>query len=81
MPPFHDLEARIAQAAAAGQAEAARVADRVKANAAERQNIARLEELVRYGFKFIDITVRKDGQEYRFEGDWLARLFRDVNRI
>jgi hypothetical protein len=58
-----------------GKREAAKVAERVEANELERNTIGCFEHLVRHGYKFIDIIVRKDGQETRFEGDWIARLF------
>lgn len=59
-----------------GAREVDTIARRVDANSLERESIHRLEELVRHGYKFIDITVRKDGREQTFEGDWLARLLR-----
>lgn len=53
------------------------VAAFVDANDLERKTIAEIEQLVRHGYKFIDITVRRDGKEYRFQGDWIARLLRE----
>lgn len=29
----------------------------------------------------IDITVRKDGQDYHYEGDWLSKLWREVREL
>lgn len=59
-----------------GEAAAGKVADLTGANSLERETIANFERLVRHGSKFIDLHVRVDGQEYHFEADWLARLFR-----
>lgn len=50
----------------------------VDANEPERATIARIEAIVRHGYKFINLHIRKDGQEYGFEADWLARLFREL---
>lgn len=63
-----------------GEAAVAAVCRIVDANEPEAATISRLEALVRHGYKFIDIKVRKDGQETWFEGDWLARLFREEIR-
>jgi len=63
-----------------GEREVKAVAARVDANQPERDSLAELEQLVRHGYKFIDITVRKDGRDYRFEGDWLARLLRPTQQ-
>lgn len=52
------------------------VCSRVDPTQPEADTIRRFAELVRHGAKFIDISVRRDGREYHFEGDWLARLFR-----
>lgn len=60
----------------AGSRSALDVAARVDANELERETIKRFERLVRGGYKFVNITVRKDGRETTFEGDWLVRLFR-----
>jgi hypothetical protein len=54
----------------------AAIVARVDANELEAKTISEFARLVYHGYKFIDIHVRKDGREYRFEGDWLARLFR-----
>jgi hypothetical protein len=59
-----------------GEANVRRVCEQVQANEPERATIAQLEALVRHGYKFIDLHVRKDGVERHFEADWLARLFR-----
>lgn len=76
-PPSPEESDRIfAEARAAGEAGVDRISAIVEANQLEARTIARFENLVRHGYKFIDIVVRKDGQEYRFEGDWLSRLFR-----
>ena len=48
----------------------------VDANELERRTIASIEARVRHGYKFIDLRIRKDGQEYHYEADWLARLLR-----
>jgi hypothetical protein len=66
----------IKNARVCGEMAVSTVADMVDANDLERRTLARFEELVRHGYKFIDIRVRKDGREHQFEGDWLARLFR-----
>ncbi len=42
-------------------------------NALELVHYHRMRDLVKHGYKFIDIEIRKDGQTYNFEGDWLAR--------
>lgn len=52
------------------------IAARVDANELELETIKSFERLVRGGYKFVNITVRKDGRETTFEGDWLVRLFR-----
>lgn len=65
-----------ARAAMEGERRVAEIARYVEANELEIETMARFEELVRHGYKFIDLHVRKDGKEYRFEADWLARLFR-----
>jgi len=46
-------------------------------NEPEKITVDRLTDLVRHGYKTIDVKVRKDGVEYWFEADWLARLLRD----
>lgn len=58
-----------------GHAEA--VIARVEANDMEAATIKKVAQLIAPGAKCIDITFRKDGREYRFEADWIARLFRD----
>lgn len=64
------------EAAKRGMRNVGCVSDLVGANELEEKTIARFEALIRHGCKFVDLVVRKDGQEYRFEADWLARLFR-----
>jgi hypothetical protein len=66
----------IERARVRGEACVTKISAEVDANELERETLARLEKLVRHGYKFIDIIVRKDAQETRFEGDWIARLFR-----
>lgn len=39
-------------------------------------SIGKLANTVLTGYKTIDIIVRKDGQEYHFEADWLAVMLR-----
>jgi len=56
--------------------QAAKVADLVDANMPERETIMKISRLVRHGHKTMDLTFRKDGVDYRFEADWVARLFR-----
>lgn len=55
-----------------------KISEIVEANQVEEANIHRLIDLVWHGYKFIDIKVRKDGVEHEFQGDWLARLFRNI---
>lgn len=50
----------------------------VEANELEEASIHRLVDLVWHGYKFIDIKVRKDGIEHKFQGDWLVRLFKQL---
>ncbi len=59
-----------------GENNAARIAELSCSNSLEETTIERFERLTRHGAKSVDLLVRKDGQEYRFEADWLARLFR-----
>lgn len=47
----------------------------VDANPCERGTIEELATLIRHGYKFIDIRVRKDAKEYVFQADWIHRLF------
>ena len=56
--------------------QAMQFADQVDANDIERDTILKISRLVRYGHKTMDLTFRKDGQDCRFEADFLARLFR-----
>jgi hypothetical protein len=58
-----------------------RVADLVDANDPERNTIREISKLVRHGHKCMDLTFRKDGKEYRFQADWVARLFRSQSRV
>ena len=44
-------------------------------NESQAASIRKLAALIRHGGT-IDIGVRKDANEYYFEGDWLAWLFR-----
>ena len=44
----------------------------------EKEHIDLFYDLVKHGYKTIDILVRKDGKEYIFEGDWIARLLRSL---
>lgn len=41
-------------------------------NTIELMTFHRLKQLTRNGYKTIDVTVRKDGNIYHFEGNWLA---------
>lgn len=50
----------------------------VGANEIEEANIVRLANLIWHGYKFIDIKIRKDGVEHEFQGDWLMRLFHNI---
>lgn len=59
-----------------GEENVARICHIVDANDLECETIARIEAKIRHGYKFINLTIRKDGLETTFEGDWLARLFR-----
>jgi hypothetical protein len=43
-------------------------------NDLQADSIRQLSDLTRHGYKWIDITVRKDGVERRFEADWVANL-------
>lgn len=65
-----------AEAAARGNKNVLAISSIVGANELERRTISDFERLIRHGAKFIDLHVRRDGQEYRFEADWLGRLFR-----
>jgi len=76
-PPSPEESDRIfAEAKRRGERNVERISDVTEANELEEKTMARFEAMVRHGAKFIDIIVRKDGREERFEADWLARLFR-----
>lgn len=49
-------------------------------NQSQAESIRKLARTIRHGAKFVDIHVRKDGQEYHFEADWLKQLFNPVRK-
>lgn len=60
---------------------AEKVADLAGANEGERRIIREVSRLTRHGHKTMDLTFRKDGKEYRFEADWVARLFVSHSKV
>lgn len=54
----------------------AKVAREVDANESQTATMLAIEKQVRHGYAFIDIIVRSDGVEKRYQGDWIAQLFR-----
>lgn len=59
-----------------GEEAVAAICRRVEANELEAASIARLESLVRHGYKSLDLMVRVDGIDHHIDADWLVRLFR-----
>ena len=51
----------------------------IELNKPEVETVQKLKKLIGHGYKTIDILVRKDGKDYVFEGDWIARLLREWN--
>lgn len=43
-----------------------------KLNALELVTFHRIQQLTKHGCKYIDIEIRKDGNVYHFQGDWLS---------
>lgn len=56
--------------------QAREIARQCGANELETDTILQVSRLVRHGHEFCDLHIRKDGHEYRFEADWVCRLFR-----
>ena len=46
-------------------------------NDLQRASIVRFHDLIKHGSKFINLHVRKDGQEYHFEADWLRPFLKE----
>lgn len=47
-------------------------------NEPQRETIAKLFRLIRFGAQSIDVKVRKDGKETWFEADWIALMARST---
>jgi hypothetical protein len=56
--------------------QASEIARTVDASDLEAKTIMEISRLVRHGHKCMDLTFRKDGKDYHFQADWIARLFR-----
>lgn len=61
---------------ALSQEQTAAIEQMLGLNQLQMDTINKLLNMIYHGYKSIDILVRKDGQEYRFEADWLAKMLR-----
>ncbi len=64
-----------------GWTELAVVLKTVDPNEPEEATIRKIAALTRHGSGTIDIHIRRDGTDYTFEGEWLARLFRPAANL
>lgn len=50
------------------------VDQRLSITETQKETLLSVHDLIKHGYKFINLHIRKDGREYHFEADWLRQL-------